>query len=151
MDCATSEPSTVAAFESSALASSTLPTSAAMQPDWRWGEAWPKGGLRAFKMIWFYFFTFPLSCVALPPQYMNGVWAPGERQRTKATFLSSKALDCAVPSLSNTAVNTEDFMMDDKPYARWEIKVMSLMFACFCCLLVGGCFVSVSSSLSCPR
>lgn len=55
-------------------------------------------------------------------QFMNKVWVPGEKQRTKATFLSSKALDCAVPSLSSTAVNTEDFMMDDKPYARWEIK-----------------------------
>ncbi|XP_029306710.1 LOW QUALITY PROTEIN: von Willebrand factor D and EGF domain-containing protein [Cottoperca gobio] len=64
-----------------------------------------------------------LSCHANRLKYMNGIWVPGEKQRTKATFLSSKALDCAVPSLSNTAVNTEDFMMDDKPYARWEIKV----------------------------
>ncbi|XP_042369030.1 LOW QUALITY PROTEIN: von Willebrand factor D and EGF domain-containing protein [Plectropomus leopardus] len=64
-----------------------------------------------------------LSCHATRLKYMNGVWVPGEKQRTKATFLSSKALDCAVPSLSNTAVNTEDFMMDDKPYARWEIKI----------------------------
>uniref|UniRef100_A0A3B4UI76 Uncharacterized protein n=1 Tax=Seriola dumerili TaxID=41447 RepID=A0A3B4UI76_SERDU len=64
-----------------------------------------------------------LSCHATRLKYMNGVWVAGEKQRTKATFLSSKALDCAVPSLSNTAVNTEDFMMDDKPYARWEIKV----------------------------
>ncbi|XP_036946841.1 von Willebrand factor D and EGF domain-containing protein isoform X2 [Acanthopagrus latus] len=64
-----------------------------------------------------------LSCYATRLKFMNGVWVPGEKQRTKATFLSSKALDCAVPSLSNTAVNTEDFMMDDKPYARWEIKV----------------------------
>ena len=58
----------------------------------------------------------------MPQQYINKVWVPGEKQRTKATFLSSKALDCVVPSLSNTAVNTEDFMMDDKPYARWEMK-----------------------------
>ncbi|KAG7235396.1 hypothetical protein INR49_002707 [Caranx melampygus] len=64
-----------------------------------------------------------LSCHATRLKHMNGVWVAGEKQRTKATFLSSKALDCAVPSLSNTAVNTEDFMMDDKPYARWEIKV----------------------------
>ncbi|TKS66392.1 von Willebrand factor D and EGF domain-containing protein [Collichthys lucidus] len=64
-----------------------------------------------------------LSCHATRLKYMNGVWVPDEKQRTKATFLSSKALDCTVPSLSNTAVKTEDFMMDDKPYARWEIKV----------------------------
>ncbi|XP_072233525.1 von Willebrand factor D and EGF domain-containing protein [Leuresthes tenuis] len=64
-----------------------------------------------------------LSCHATRLKYINKVWVPGEKQRTKATFLSSKALDCVVPSLSNTAVNTEDFMMDDKPYARWEMKV----------------------------
>ncbi|CDQ73398.1 unnamed protein product [Oncorhynchus mykiss] len=34
----------------------------------------------------------------------------GER-RTRATFLSSKVLDCSVPSLN------------DKPYTRWEVKV----------------------------
>ncbi|XP_062416894.1 von Willebrand factor D and EGF domain-containing protein, partial [Pungitius pungitius] len=64
-----------------------------------------------------------LSCHASRLKQVNGVWVEGEKQRTKATFLSSRALDCAVPSLSNAAVNTEDFMMDDKPYARWEIKV----------------------------
>ncbi|XP_069019839.1 von Willebrand factor D and EGF domain-containing protein [Embiotoca jacksoni] len=64
-----------------------------------------------------------LSCHATRLKYMNKVWVPGEKQRTKVTFLSSRALDCTVPSLSNTAVTTEDFLMDDKPYARWEIKV----------------------------
>uniref|UniRef100_A0A665TBS2 Si:ch211-246m6.5 n=1 Tax=Echeneis naucrates TaxID=173247 RepID=A0A665TBS2_ECHNA len=64
-----------------------------------------------------------LSCHATRLKYTNGLWVAGEKQRSKATFLSSKALDCAVPSLSNAAVNMEDFMMDDKPYARWEIKV----------------------------
>uniref|UniRef100_A0A3Q2XQ33 Uncharacterized protein n=1 Tax=Hippocampus comes TaxID=109280 RepID=A0A3Q2XQ33_HIPCM len=64
-----------------------------------------------------------LSCHATRLKYMNGVWLPGEKQRTRATFLSSKALDCGVPSLSSEAISTEDFMMDDKPYARWEIRV----------------------------
>ncbi|KAF7647992.1 hypothetical protein LDENG_00163670, partial [Lucifuga dentata] len=64
-----------------------------------------------------------LSCHATRLKFLNGVWVPGEKQRTKATFLSAKALDCVVPSLSSTAVHAEDFMMDDKPYARWEIKV----------------------------
>uniref|UniRef100_A0A3Q3IW67 Uncharacterized protein n=1 Tax=Monopterus albus TaxID=43700 RepID=A0A3Q3IW67_MONAL len=64
-----------------------------------------------------------LSCHATRLKYMNGVWVPGEKQRTKATFLSSRALDCTIPPLSNTAISTEDFMMDDKPYARWEITV----------------------------
>ncbi|XP_077583402.1 von Willebrand factor D and EGF domain-containing protein isoform X1 [Stigmatopora nigra] len=64
-----------------------------------------------------------LRCQATRLKNVNGVWLPREKERTKATFLSSKALDCGVPSLSSAAISTEDFMMDDKPYARWEIKV----------------------------
>ncbi|XP_051912828.1 von Willebrand factor D and EGF domain-containing protein [Hippocampus zosterae] len=64
-----------------------------------------------------------LSCHATRLKYVNGVWLPGEKQRTRATFLSSKALDCDIPSLSSEAISTEDFMMDDKLYARWEIRV----------------------------
>ncbi|XP_061532690.1 von Willebrand factor D and EGF domain-containing protein isoform X3 [Phycodurus eques] len=64
-----------------------------------------------------------LSCQATRLKNVNGVWIPGEKQRTKATFLSSKVLDCGVPLLSSAAVHTEDFMIDDKPYARWEISV----------------------------
>lgn len=62
-----------------------------------------------------------LTCL----QYMSGGWVPVDKQRTRATFLSSKALDCAVPSLSTTDVNVDDFLMEDKPYARWEMKVNS--------------------------
>ncbi|XP_017287266.1 von Willebrand factor D and EGF domain-containing protein isoform X2 [Kryptolebias marmoratus] len=64
-----------------------------------------------------------LSCLATRLKFIHNAWVPGEQQQTEARFLSSKALDCSVPSLSNAAINTEDFMMDDKPYARWEIKV----------------------------
>nr|XP_057907809.1 von Willebrand factor D and EGF domain-containing protein isoform X2 [Doryrhamphus excisus] len=64
-----------------------------------------------------------LSCQATRLKYVNNVWIPGEKQRTAAAFVSSKALDCSVPSLSSEAVNTEDILMVDKAYARWEIKV----------------------------
>ncbi|XP_057686105.1 von Willebrand factor D and EGF domain-containing protein isoform X1 [Corythoichthys intestinalis] len=64
-----------------------------------------------------------LSCHATRLKYVNGIWIPREKQKTKATFLSSKALDCGIPSLSSAAVSTEDFMMDNQPYARWEIQV----------------------------
>ncbi|XP_015227189.1 PREDICTED: von Willebrand factor D and EGF domain-containing protein-like isoform X1 [Cyprinodon variegatus] len=64
-----------------------------------------------------------LSCLATRLKYINNGWIPEEQHKTKATFLSSKTLDCVVPSLSSTAINTEDFMMINKPYARWDIKV----------------------------
>ncbi|MEQ2274967.1 hypothetical protein XENORESO_016941 [Xenotaenia resolanae] len=67
-----------------------------------------------------------LSCLTTRLKYMDKVWVPEKQQKTKATFLSSKVLDCAVPSLSTKAINTEDFMMDDQPYARWDIKALYL-------------------------
>lgn len=56
-------------------------------------------------------------------KHMNGVWIPEEEGTTKASFLSSKAVDCSVPRLGNTAVDTMDFTASEQPYARWEIKV----------------------------
>ena len=84
-------------------------------------ESYP---IRPRGLIVKYPLSHPLSVsVGSSSQYMNGAWNPGENQRTKATFLSSKALDCIVPSLSRAAVHSEDFMMEDKPYARWEMRV----------------------------
>ncbi|XP_058617446.1 von Willebrand factor D and EGF domain-containing protein isoform X2 [Onychostoma macrolepis] len=67
--------------------------------------------------------TPDLSCLVTKLKHMNGVWIPEEEGRTKASFLSSKAVDCSVPRLSNMAVDTMDFTASEQPYARWEIKV----------------------------
>ncbi|XP_055084028.1 von Willebrand factor D and EGF domain-containing protein [Periophthalmus magnuspinnatus] len=64
-----------------------------------------------------------LSCHTTRLMYTNGAWLPAERQRTKATFLSSKVLDCSVPTLSSSSGHSEDPLTSEQPYARWEIKV----------------------------
>ncbi|XP_051549166.1 von Willebrand factor D and EGF domain-containing protein-like [Myxocyprinus asiaticus] len=64
-----------------------------------------------------------LTCFVIRLKHMNGVWIPDEERRTKASFLSSKTVDCSVPRLGNIAVDTMDFMANEQPYARWEIKV----------------------------
>ncbi|XP_063068884.1 von Willebrand factor D and EGF domain-containing protein-like [Engraulis encrasicolus] len=64
-----------------------------------------------------------LSCHATKLMYVNGEWIPGEKTQTRATFLSSKAVDCDVPALSAMAEDSIDFTMDDRPYARWKIQV----------------------------
>ncbi|XP_019897969.2 von Willebrand factor D and EGF domain-containing protein isoform X2 [Esox lucius] len=65
-----------------------------------------------------------LDCLLTRLMRVNSEWVPGEKQRTSATFLSSKALDCSVPSLNSlTPTHAADFAVDDKPYARWDVKV----------------------------
>lgn len=57
---------------------------------------------------------------------MSEEWIGGDERRTEASFLSSKAVDCAVPRLSVMAFDSEDFLSDLQPYARWEIMVLKL-------------------------
>uniref|UniRef100_A0AAY4BVQ0 Uncharacterized protein n=1 Tax=Denticeps clupeoides TaxID=299321 RepID=A0AAY4BVQ0_9TELE len=64
-----------------------------------------------------------LGCRATKLMNVNGEWVVGEKLQTKGTFLSSKAVDCAVPALTAMASDSIDFMMNDRPYARWEIQV----------------------------
>ncbi|KAI7791232.1 von Willebrand factor D and EGF domain-containing protein [Triplophysa rosa] len=64
-----------------------------------------------------------LACLVIKLKQMNGIWIPEEKRRTRATFLSSRAVECAVPRLNNMGADTVDFMADDQPYARWEIKI----------------------------
>ncbi|XP_030628051.1 von Willebrand factor D and EGF domain-containing protein [Chanos chanos] len=64
-----------------------------------------------------------LACHTTRLTFANSKWVPGEQRRTKASFLSSKAVDCTVPQYTNMATDTIDYVADDQPYARWEIKV----------------------------
>uniref|UniRef100_A0A671P1S4 Si:ch211-246m6.5 n=1 Tax=Sinocyclocheilus anshuiensis TaxID=1608454 RepID=A0A671P1S4_9TELE len=95
-----------------------------------------------------------LACLVTRLKYMNGVWTPKEEGRTKASFLSSKAVDCSVPRLGNMAVDTMDFTASEQPYARWEIKVpvhQSQGQGSFSLLIITPLSLSLSLSLSQER
>ncbi|MCI4393443.1 hypothetical protein PGIGA_G00157330 [Pangasianodon gigas] len=64
-----------------------------------------------------------LVCLITKLTRVNEEWASTDERRTEASFLSSKAVDCAVPRLSSMASDSVDFLSDQQPYARWEIKV----------------------------
>ncbi|CAB1328017.1 unnamed protein product, partial [Coregonus sp. 'balchen'] len=54
------------------------------------------------------------------------------------------ALDCSIPSLNSMmTVNAVDFMLDDKPYARWEVKERT-------CNIDGMCFAEGDSNPASP-
>ncbi|KAL6462073.1 hypothetical protein MHYP_G00302180 [Metynnis hypsauchen] len=84
-----------------------------------------------------------LTCFVSKLARVNEEWISGEEQRTKATFLSSKAVDCAIPRLGNVAVESLDFLADEQPYARWEITDRT-------CNIEGMCFSDGDVSPSSP-
>ncbi|XP_066511012.1 von Willebrand factor D and EGF domain-containing protein-like [Hoplias malabaricus] len=64
-----------------------------------------------------------LTCILRKLTHINGEWIGEDEQITKASFLSSKAIDCSVPRLSTATIHSMNFLADQQPYARWEIKV----------------------------
>ncbi|XP_051882721.1 von Willebrand factor D and EGF domain-containing protein-like [Pristis pectinata] len=64
-----------------------------------------------------------LQCEFISLTYISNEWVPGAKHTTKAEFLSTKAVDCPIPSLTSTETETVDFMFSDKPFARWQVKI----------------------------
>nr|XP_014350560.1 PREDICTED: von Willebrand factor D and EGF domain-containing protein [Latimeria chalumnae] len=63
-----------------------------------------------------------LKCEVTKQQYQDGEWVFTEPQLTVATFLSSRAVDCQLPTDLKQPSDGMDFI-DDKPIARWQIKI----------------------------
>ncbi|XP_033915087.2 von Willebrand factor D and EGF domain-containing protein [Acipenser ruthenus] len=68
--------------------------------------------------------SFEKKCEVVKEQYISGEWILGEPQLTTATFLSETILDCKLPAESGHSSDSLNIdMVDDKPIARWQIKV----------------------------
>ncbi|XP_043922135.1 von Willebrand factor D and EGF domain-containing protein [Protopterus annectens] len=63
-----------------------------------------------------------LKCEVTQQEYSNGEWIPGNPQITVATFLSTRAMECQLPS-GNVQSSDRMDLIDDKPISRWEVKV----------------------------
>ncbi|MBN3314921.1 VWDE protein, partial [Atractosteus spatula] len=68
--------------------------------------------------------SFELKCEVIKERYVGDEWVLDEPRFTVATFFSSSVVDCQLPSESRPPSYTLDIdMVDDKPIARWQIKV----------------------------
>lgn len=56
-------------------------------------------------------------------QYSDRQWIPGEPLTMPAAFQNARTVDCQLP---NDGLQSDVMdMVDDKPIARWQIKVLS--------------------------
>ncbi|KAG7469638.1 hypothetical protein MATL_G00131040 [Megalops atlanticus] len=68
--------------------------------------------------------SFELKCEVVKEKFVNGEWVLEDPQFIPATFLSDTSLDCQLPIESSQSTDGLDLdMVDDKPIARWQIKV----------------------------
>ncbi|KAI1886121.1 hypothetical protein AGOR_G00210750 [Albula goreensis] len=68
--------------------------------------------------------SFELKCELVKEKFINGEWVLEDPQFVPATFISGASLDCTLPVGSSETSDSLDLdMVDDKPIARWQIKV----------------------------
>ncbi|XP_068805382.1 von Willebrand factor D and EGF domain-containing protein isoform X4 [Struthio camelus] len=84
-----------------------------------------------------------LHCKVTRLIHLNGKWISGERETTKADFLSSKAVDCQIPLLNTTETEAVHFVAGDEPFARWQVKENT-------CNIDGLCYGEGESSPTSP-
>ncbi|KAG2464794.1 VWDE protein, partial [Polypterus senegalus] len=65
-----------------------------------------------------------LKCEVIKEQFISDEWSLGDPQLTTASFLSNTVLDCQLPRENDHSPHNMDIdIVDDKPLARWQIKV----------------------------
>ncbi|XP_028672990.1 LOW QUALITY PROTEIN: von Willebrand factor D and EGF domain-containing protein [Erpetoichthys calabaricus] len=65
-----------------------------------------------------------LKCEVIKEQFISDEWSLGDPQLTTASFLSNTVLDCQLPRENDQSPHNMDIdIVDDKPLARWQIKV----------------------------
>ncbi|XP_069472630.1 von Willebrand factor D and EGF domain-containing protein-like [Ambystoma mexicanum] len=56
-------------------------------------------------------------------QYEGDDWRPSKQITTKASYLSSKAVDCPILPFNGTEVEISSFLAENQPFARWRVKI----------------------------
>ncbi|KAJ8354503.1 hypothetical protein SKAU_G00220700 [Synaphobranchus kaupii] len=68
--------------------------------------------------------SFELKCEVVKEKFIGGEWVLEDPQFIPASFLSATALDCRLPLQGSQSFDIPDLdMVDDKPIARWQIRV----------------------------